>query len=871
MPSITDRSPRRACITGLGHGPARQGRSPTTTSQPMFDTTDEWIVERTGIHERRVGGTTVGPRHRVRPQRPRDVPASTRRRSTSSCSPPPRPTEPCPPRRPPCSDELGLRCGAFDINAACSGFVYALVDGRTASSRLGAQRVLVHRRRHACRGSPTGTTATRPSCSPTAPAPCVLEACDGPGQLLGWDLDADGAAERFLYADIGGYHPDGGQGGVPPGRADHGRLRREVADARRRDRRRDRAGRPPPGQHPHHRGRLRAPRHRRWSGRPPCCTTPATRRRRRSRWPSSTPLDDGRVNDGDLVLLVGFGAGMTAAPRRRALGWRRAVTPRYGARHRRRPGHRPRLRPALRRARATRSPSPTTRRRRPTSCSASRATSPSGREVDAAFTQVEEQFGPVEVLVSNAGITQDGLLLRMSEDDFTVGDRHQPHRRVPGRQARRAGHAAGPRGPHHPRVLGRRAARLGRARRTTPRRRPASSGFARSLARELGSRSITVNVVAPGPVATDMTAALGEKRIAELTAAVPLGRFGTPDEIAGVVAFLASDRRRVHHRRRHPRRRRPGHGPLTRIDPSHQRLAPRQIEHTTRRDSWIRNCSTASRSAPSRCSPSTSRPVEPEAKFGDDLDADSLDLVELVMALEEEFGVEVPRRTSKASRPSARPTTWSSASSEYDAKRPLMGCEAAEAGASPSPAIGVVAPCGIGKDAFWNGLLGPGLTDRKVTTCRRLGPVAVVRQPQGGSRRADRVEQFAIAAAAEAFEQAGDVGVDPSASASIFGTGVGGLQHARGPDQRPPREGRPPGVAVPRADDDGQRLGRRRCSMRYGLAGPVRDHRSPRARRRHHAIGNAARLIAWGSLRRDGHRRVRGARHPDRRSPASPT
>ena len=66
-------------------------------------------------------------------------------------------------------------------------------------------------------------------------------------------------------------------------------------------------------------------------------------------------------------------------------------------------------------------------------------------------------------------------------------------------------------------------------------------GLARSLARELASRSITANVVAPGPVSTDMTAALGDKRMAELTAAVPLGRFATPEEIAGVVAFLASD------------------------------------------------------------------------------------------------------------------------------------------------------------------------------------------------------------------------------------------------------------------------------------------------------------------------------------------
>jgi 3-oxoacyl-[acyl-carrier protein] reductase len=64
-------------------------------------------------------------------------------------------------------------------------------------------------------------------------------------------------------------------------------------------------------------------------------------------------------------------------------------------------------------------------------------------------------------------------------------------------------------------------------------------GFARSLARELGSRSITVNVVAPGPVSTDMTAALGEDRLKELTDAVPLNRMASPEEIAGVVAFLA--------------------------------------------------------------------------------------------------------------------------------------------------------------------------------------------------------------------------------------------------------------------------------------------------------------------------------------------
>ena len=66
-------------------------------------------------------------------------------------------------------------------------------------------------------------------------------------------------------------------------------------------------------------------------------------------------------------------------------------------------------------------------------------------------------------------------------------------------------------------------------------------GLARSIARELASRNITANVVAPGPVVTDMTAALGEKRIAELANQVPLGRFASPQEIAATVAFLASD------------------------------------------------------------------------------------------------------------------------------------------------------------------------------------------------------------------------------------------------------------------------------------------------------------------------------------------
>ena len=159
-------------------------------------------------------------------------------------------------------------------------------------------------------------------------------------------------------------------------------------------------------------------------------------------------------------------------------------------------------------------------------------------EVEAAFTAVEEHFGPVEILVSNAGVTKDTLLLRMSEADFTaVIDANLT---AAFRVVKRA----------TPKMLKARSGRiilmssvvglLGSAGQANYAASKAGLvGFARSLARELGSRSITVNVVAPGPVSTDMTAALGEDRLKELTDAVPLNRMASPEEIAGVVAFLA--------------------------------------------------------------------------------------------------------------------------------------------------------------------------------------------------------------------------------------------------------------------------------------------------------------------------------------------
>lgn len=162
----------------------------------------------------------------------------------------------------------------------------------------------------------------------------------------------------------------------------------------------------------------------------------------------------------------------------------------------------------------------------------------SADSVDAAFAAVEAEFGPVEVLVSNAGITKDGLLLRMGEEQFTsvIDTNLTAAYRVCKRAAQGMLRARSGRIVLVSSVVG----LLGSAGQANYAASKAGLvGLARSIARELGSRSITVNVVAPGPVETDMTAALGEKRLAELTAAVPLGRMATPDEIAGVVAFLA--------------------------------------------------------------------------------------------------------------------------------------------------------------------------------------------------------------------------------------------------------------------------------------------------------------------------------------------
>lgn len=164
----------------------------------------------------------------------------------------------------------------------------------------------------------------------------------------------------------------------------------------------------------------------------------------------------------------------------------------------------------------------------------------SSDDVERAFAEVTTHFGdPVGVLVSNAGQTRDGLLLRMGEADFTgvIDANLTAAFRVAKRAAKDMLRARTGRIVLVSSVVG----LLGSAGQANYAAAKAGLvGFARSLARELGSRGITVNVVAPGPIETDMTAVLGEARLAELTAAVPLGRMGSVDEVAATISFLAS-------------------------------------------------------------------------------------------------------------------------------------------------------------------------------------------------------------------------------------------------------------------------------------------------------------------------------------------
>ncbi len=161
-------------------------------------------------------------------------------------------------------------------------------------------------------------------------------------------------------------------------------------------------------------------------------------------------------------------------------------------------------------------------------------------QVEAAFARVEKNLGPVEVLVANAGITKDTLLLRMKEEawneviETNLTGVYRTVRRALGPMVR----------AHRGRIVivSSVVGFLGSPGQVNYGASKAGLvGLARSLAREVGSRGITVNVVAPGMVDTDMIAGLGDGRTEQLRSMVPLGRAATPEEVAGAVVFLSSD------------------------------------------------------------------------------------------------------------------------------------------------------------------------------------------------------------------------------------------------------------------------------------------------------------------------------------------
>jgi NAD(P)-dependent dehydrogenase (short-subunit alcohol dehydrogenase family) len=161
-------------------------------------------------------------------------------------------------------------------------------------------------------------------------------------------------------------------------------------------------------------------------------------------------------------------------------------------------------------------------------------------QVETAVSQIEDQLGPVEVLVANAGITRDGLLVRMSEDDFETvlatnltATWRLAKRVVPKMMKARWGRII---------VVSSVGAYIGAPGQANYASSKAGLiGLARSIAREYGPRGITANVVAPGPIATDMLDAMPEDKRAALGSQVPVGRVGTVEEVAAAITFLASD------------------------------------------------------------------------------------------------------------------------------------------------------------------------------------------------------------------------------------------------------------------------------------------------------------------------------------------
>ena len=300
---------RGAVISGWGAALPPKTLTNDDLREMGLDTSDEWIRERTGIRERRVGGTTAGLSAEAGRQAlgmsgldPAEIDAIVLATTT--------PDRTVPASSATVAAELGLRCGAFDVNAACSGFTYALVAAHGLIA-VGARKLLVIGTDSLARITDWTDRNTAVLFADGSGA-VVLEAVDGPGQLLGWDLDADGSAERFLYAEVGGYIQ-------MDGKEVFRRAVRIMVDSAQKSL--DHAGVTIDDvalvvPHQANTRIIQAACDRLGVG---IDKAAIVLDRTGNTSSASIPLalvdalDNGRVKEGDLVLLVGFGAGMTAA------------------------------------------------------------------------------------------------------------------------------------------------------------------------------------------------------------------------------------------------------------------------------------------------------------------------------------------------------------------------------------------------------------------------------------------------------------------------------------------------------------------------------------------------------------------------------
>ena len=384
-----------------------------------LDTTDEWIVERTGIRERRMGGHD----RRSSPieagaQRARSAPASTGADIDLLVLATTTPDQAIPATSSAVHDALGLSRRGLRPERRVRRVRLRPRRRRRAPRRDGATRASSSARRRSRAGHRPGRPRDRRP----------LRRRRGGDRPRVRDARRARPLARPRRRRLGASTPlrattaassNGGQRGLPPGRPRRDRLDQEGARARPGSARRHRPVRPPPGQRPHHRGGERASSASRWSRPRSCSTAPATPRPPRSRSRSPRPPTPAGSHEGDLVLLSGFGAGMTWASRGHPLGRGGRAT---GERRRRvvlvtgrLRGHRARLRPPVpgrrrprRRDLPQQSPDELERRRRHAAHrSPCAATSPRPSDVEAAFAEIEAELGPVEVLVCSAGITDD--------------------------------------------------------------------------------------------------------------------------------------------------------------------------------------------------------------------------------------------------------------------------------------------------------------------------------------------------------------------------------------------------------------------------------------------------------------------------------